>query len=88
MKEQLLLITRQSKKIKKKIHGLFEKYLSKNVETFKENYLIKYNREAKEIEIKKYRKELVMKIGIYLYITVLILMFFVWQSISEGGIFG
>jgi len=73
---------------KKTIHDFFEGYLSKNVDTFKENYLIRYNRDAKEIEIKKYRKELVMKIGIYLYITIFILLFFVWQSISEGGIIG
>lgn len=63
-----------------------ENLLSQKVKKYKENYLILHNREPKEIEIKKFRKEVVLKIGIYLYIPLIIVLFIIWQSIKDGGI--
>lgn len=77
---------KKMKQYRNKIITFREKFLHKEIEKYKENYLIAFNREPKEVEIKRFRKERVMKIGVFLYATILFVIFVVWQFIIKGGI--
>lgn len=65
-----------------------DEYLEKRSKTFQDEYYIRFHREPKDIEVTKYKKDIIMKFGLLAYFSVMILLFIIWLSIKESGVFG
>lgn len=63
-------------------------WLEKRIQQYKDDYYIENKRTPEEIEIKKYKKDVMMQLGLMIYLPFVILIFILWISINEGRVFG
>lgn len=63
-------------------------WLEKRIQQYRDDYYIAHHRKPEEIEIKKFKKDIMMQLGLMIYLPAIVLLFILWLSMNEGGVFG